>query len=319
MRRWTLAAGAVLVLAILAWLLWLALSPRPQDANVLSGYVEGEALYLASPTAGSITALSVSRGQRVAAGAPVFAVDARGQIAERAEALAQLSQARQQSAAAHALVEQTRANLKTAELNAANARRDAERYTRLFLAGAGAVSAQETDKAETAAAEAEAQRRAAAESSKNAEAQAAAAQSAIDHATAGVANVQAHLDQLSARAPAAGRVEETFFQVGEWAGANQPIVSLIPDGKVKLRFYVAERDLAFYPVGRSVRFGCDGCGALREADITYVSPRPEFTPPVIYSRKARERMVFLIEATPRAAAGLSPGQPVDVQPLRRSK
>jgi HlyD family secretion protein len=44
-----------------------------------------------------------------------------------------------------------------------------------------------------------------------------------------------------------------------------------------------------------------------------VSPRPEFTPPVIYSREARDRLVYLIEARP--SARLNPGQPVDVSPL----
>ena len=44
-----------------------------------------------------------------------------------------------------------------------------------------------------------------------------------------------------------------------------------------------------------------------------MAPRPEFTPPVIYSREARDRLVYLVEARP--AARLNPGQPVDVEPL----
>ena len=61
-------------------------------------------------------------------------------------------------------------------------------------------------------------------------------------------------------------------------------------------------------------FGCDGCPKGLTAKIAYVSPRPEFTPPVIYSREARDRLVYLVEARP--SVRLNPGQPVDVEPLR---
>ena len=76
-----------------------------------------------------------------------------------------------------------------------------------------------------------------------------------------LAEQASRLGQLSGVAPVAGRVEEVFFQPGEWAAANQPILSLLPDAKVKLRFFVPERDAAHYRVGTTVRFTCDGCKA----------------------------------------------------------
>ncbi|MCR5874675.1 hypothetical protein LRS10_11155 [Phenylobacterium sp. J426] len=80
-----------------------------------------------------------------------------------------------------------------------------------------------------------------------------------------------------------------------------------------MRFFVPERELSAYRVGRTVRFACDGCAKGLSARIAYVSPRPEFTPPVIYSREARDRLVYLVEAQPNVR--LNPGQPVDVEPL----
>ncbi len=56
-------------------------------------------------------------------------------------------------------------------------------------------------------------------------------------------------------------------------------------------------------------------GGPRSARIEFVSPRPEFTPPVIYSREARQRLVFLVEAKPEPGPALAPGQPVDIVPL----
>ena len=109
-----------------------------------------------------------------------------------------------------------------------------------------------------------------------------------------------------------------MFQSGEWAPANQPIVALIADAKVKVRFYVSQTDLGRYSVGHRVNFRCDGCAPDLSAQIDYVSSRPEFTPPVIYSLKMRAKLVFMVEARPDRPETLSPGQPVDVTPLRGS-
>ena len=51
------------------------------------------------------------------------------------------------------------------------------------------------------------------------------------------------------------------------------------------------------------------------ATISYISPQAEYTPPVIYSRENRGKLVFLIEARPAPAdaAKLRPGQPMDVR------
>ena len=59
---------------------------------------------------------------------------------------------------------------------------------------------------------------------------------------------------------------------------------------------------------------CDGCGEPFEAAVSFISPQAEYTPPVIYSKDARAKMVFLVEARPdpAQAARLHPGQPVDV-------
>src|SRR5690606_41913055 len=67
--------------------------------------------------------------------------------------------------------------------------------------------------------------------------------------------------QLAPAAPAAARVEEIFFQRGEWAAANQPVLALLPDSEVKLVFFVPEAETARYRPGRTVRFTCDGCEA----------------------------------------------------------
>src|SRR5690606_37514349 len=137
----------------------------------------------------------------------------------------------------------------------------------------------------------------------------------VRQAEATLTGVAARVEELSPLAPAAGRLEEVFYQAGEWVPANQPVLSLLPQDRVRIRFFAPQDQVMAYQVGREVAFACDGCPQGLRARITYVSPRPEFTPPVIYSRDARDRLVFLVEALPTRREGLVPGLPVDVTPL----
>jgi HlyD family secretion protein len=97
--------------------------------------------------------------------------------------------------------------------------------------------------------------------------------------------------------------------------ANQPVLSIIPDGKVKVRFFVPEANVSHYRPGQTVHFSCDGCASGLTARIGYVSPDPEFTPPIIFSRESRDRLVFMVEAYPTNPQRFNPGLPVEVEPL----
>jgi HlyD family secretion protein len=319
--RFRIAVVAVVLLAAAgAWWTW---GRKPARDGALSGYIEGEALYLSSSTPGPVSAVSVVRGQRVSAGQPLFALDAAPVLAQRDQALAGLAEAQArlddarkgqrpqelavtdaQRAAAEAAVRQAQAEYNRiaplvkqgiyapARLDTVRAARDSA------VANLNAVTSQRA--AQTLGARPDAVR---------------AAEAQVRQARQVLAAAQAQLDRTGPRAPAAARVEQVFFQAGEWAAANQPVVSLIPDDRVKVRFFVPQRGLSRYQIGRRVAFACDGCAGGLSATIDYVSPRPEFTPPIIYSRESRDRLVFLIEARPNAPRALAPGQPVDVTPL----
>jgi HlyD family secretion protein len=64
-----------------------------------------------------------------------------------------------------------------------------------------------------------------------------------------------------------------------------------------------------------VRASCDGCGAEIPATVRFISTQAEYTPPVIYSRENRAKLVYLVEAGVAAkdAARLHVGQPVEVR------
>jgi HlyD family secretion protein len=85
---------------------------------------------------------------------------------------------------------------------------------------------------------------------------------------------------------------------------------------MKVRFFVPESRLGAIRVGMPVTVSCDGCAGPISARITYIAPQAEYTPPVIYSRENRAKLVFLTEARPAPADAikLHPGQPVEVAP-----
>jgi HlyD family secretion protein len=141
-----------------------------------------------------------------------------------------------------------------------------------------------------------------------------AAEGEVAAAKAALAQADWKLEQKSIAAPVAGLVQDTFFVEGEWVPAGRPVVSILPPGNVKARFYVPEKVLGSLQPGRKLEIRCDGCPAPLEASISYLSSQAEYTPPVLYTREQRQKLLFLVEARiAKGAALLHPGQPVDVR------
>ena len=128
------------------------------------------------------------------------------------------------------------------------------------------------------------------------------------------------LAQKQQQAPALGQVTDVFFRVGEYVMPGQPVLALLPPGGIKARFYVREDEVASLLLGQWVSLSCDGCGEPVPARVSRIATGPEFTPPVIYSNAQRAKLVFLVEARPRAGDGtrLHPGQPLDVKRLHKA-
>jgi HlyD family secretion protein len=323
MKPQQILVGALLLSAA-ALGVFLAFGRGDQGGNVLSGYVEGEPLYPASPVAGRLVELGVQRGDVVSAGAKLFAVDPAQTMAARDQAAAETQAAKALAADAKRGQRPAELGVIEAQLVAARAQLNEADLTlnRVRpLTEAGAASRAQLDSAVAARATAQANVRAVEKQLQAAKLgarvdQAQAAQDRVRQAEAVLGAAEARLTDTAPTAPSGGRVEDVFFQAGEWVPANQPVMSFIPDDRVRLRFFAPQDGIAAYAVGGEVAFTCDGCAKDMKARITYVSPRPEFTPPVIYSREARERMVFMVEALPINAKGLTPGQPIDVLPLK---
>jgi HlyD family secretion protein len=139
-------------------------------------------------------------------------------------------------------------------------------------------------------------------------AQVAAQQAALDKA-------KWSFDQKLQFAPTNAFVQDTLYRQGEWVAAGNPVVVLLPPENLKVRFFVPETMLPQIKAGETVNVSFDGGQHPYVATINYISTQTEFTPPVIYNRENRAKLVYMIEATfpPADAPELRPGQPVDVK------
>jgi len=144
----------------------------------------------------------------------------------------------------------------------------------------------------------------------------AAAEADVSAAVAVKQRAEWVVEQKSQSAPVAALVYDTLYRPGEFVTAGSPVVSLLPPANLKVRFFLPEAEVARIKAGDAVRVNLSGRETPLNARVSYVSPQPEYTPPVLYNRENRSKLVFMVEATmaPADARDLHPGQPVEVIP-----
>ena len=136
--------------------------------------------------------------------------------------------------------------------------------------------------------------------------------SALRVAEARVNTSQTRLARRSGFAPIGGTIQQIYFREGEMVAAQRPVVSIMPPGNMKLRFFVPETELPKLALGDEVKVTCDNCAADLTAKIYFIATSAEYTPPVIYSLDERNKLVYLIQARPSRPDALRVGQPISV-------
>jgi HlyD family secretion protein len=139
-----------------------------------------------------------------------------------------------------------------------------------------------------------------------------AAVSALRVAEARVVTSQTRLARRIGFAPVSGTIQQIYFREGEMVPAQRPVLSIMPPGNMKLRFFVPETELPKLAIGDEVRVTCDNCSADLTAKIYFIATTAEYTPPVIYSLDERNKLVYLIQARPSRPDALRVGQPISV-------
>ena len=294
---------------------------NPEGATY-QGYGEGEYVLVAPQLPGTVDNIHVVRGQTVHKGEALFeqehvsehaAVHQAKAEADRDEAmLADLLKAKRQPELDQLLAsrEEASAALQIAEITYA-------RDQKQIAARAISQATLDADKASLNQARA-----------KLAEADAAlatgklstgrddairAAQSTVAASQAALAAAQWKLDQKSIMAPTDALVFDTLYRSGEYVNAGQAVVSLLPAANIRVRFFVSGTALPEISAGMKVSIHETGSDEAIAAHVTYISPSAEYSPPELYNRDNRDKLLYMIEATPEDnPERIHPGQPVDV-------
>jgi HlyD family secretion protein len=323
-RRVRFAILSVVLLAI-AGGVWWWLSHAAPAPIAWQGYAEADYVKAAPTQQGLLTELSVARGDRVKAGAPLFAQDDVSDRAARDQAAWLLKQAQEQLANLEAggkttEIQQAEANLVDAKATLVRVQTDLQRGEALLRHGDATRQAVDQLRADDQSAEAKVHGAEAALAQLLAplgrDREIAGQRTAVDASRAALAMAEWRLAQRRVAAPADAVVADVLAQPGETMEAGAPVVSLLPPGNIFVRFFVPEASLSLVHRGERVRLICDSCAADLEATISFVSPQAEYTPPVIYSESSRAKLVYLVEARPPPdqAGRLNPGQPVEIRP-----
>jgi len=276
-----------------------AASCTRQSDDSLTGYAEADLLYLAPQDAGVIKTLSVHEGDKVTAGDLLFTLDP-----VRLSLAAEQAAATAEGAAARATDEGAMAKqIAEAEATLHLAERTFSRSKSLVKDGAVSREKYDIDAASLASAKARLDMLRAERS---------ASLSELDSASAAAKLAERRLADLQTTAPAAGVIERIYRRPGEVVAAGDPVVALLAPENLKIKFFAPENMLSSLAPGQDIAFSCDGCGEGRRARISFIASEPQFTPPVIYSLREREKLVFLVEARPEDPAGMRPGLPVTI-------
>ena len=246
--------------------LFSSCTPLPPFAT---GYVEGDYVQIAPVTTAQIAGLSVARGDRVVAGQPLARMEVRD--AEIALAQAKAALARAQSQLANLREGKRPEEIRVIEAALVSARAQADEALRAKarlanLAERGAATETQAEDAATAyaiaaakVAEIEANLVVARLPARSQEI--AIAEAELRSATAGRDQAQWALEKRDLTAPVAGVIADVIRNVGEIAGPSAPILTMLPDGAVKLRLFVPEAKIAELALGARLAVHCDACAA----------------------------------------------------------
>jgi HlyD family secretion protein len=314
--------SSFLMLTVVASAVLSACERAPSDR--VQGYVEGEFVYIASPFAGALESLSVRRGGQVGLGDALFALERVSEKAVRDEAERRLGQALANLEDAKkgkrpSEIESLKAQLKHAQAALRLSTREVVRQEGLSEVPGAAVEL-EVDRAR-AARDQDRQRVAQLQADLDTALlgsrtdQIIAVEAEVRAREAALARAEWDFAQKRQKAPKSGLVFDTLYREGEWVPAGRPVVVLLPPDNIKVRAFVSESRVGTIHPGDDAHVAMDGMPKSFKGKVSYISPRAEYTPPVIYSQESRDKLVFMVEVAfdSQTAGNLNPGQPVDVR------
>lgn len=299
--------------------LFTACAPPPPLAV---GYVEGEYVLVAPIETARIDTLLVDRGDRIQTGTLLVGLekrDAEIQVAQAAATLARMESelADLRRGARPEEIAVVEAAVASASVELDEAKRELARILGLFERDVAPQAQLDQTRTKVDVAAAKLRKAEADLAVLKLPARAdriAAAEAALSEAAAVLDAAKWRLGERTLTAPTSGEIADLYRFPGDVSGPQAPVLSILPDDGIKLRFYISEAAYSQVGLGTLLDVVCDGCPEDLWAEVSYLSTSPEFTPPVIYSLDSRQKLVFLAEARfSESSTALKPGQIVDIR------
>ncbi len=141
----------------------------------------------------------------------------------------------------------------------------------------------------------------------------AAAQSDAERASAQLKEAQANRADLTIVAPFDGTIATRAAEPGEVVAPGTPIVTMLDLGKVYLRGFVPEGDIARVKLGQAARVYLDSNPKSPiDAVVSRIDPEASFTPENTYFRNDRVKQVVGVKLLIKNPTGdAKPGMPAD--------
>lgn len=118
-----------------------------------------------------------------------------------------------------------------------------------------------------------------------------------------VKSAQAKVDELTwalnakqLKAPDEGYIQDIFYHQGEFVPASKSILSLLTPYHQYVIFFVPLEKINGFTLQSKVDITCAGCAQSYQANISYIAPNVEYTPPVIFSREHHDKYVYRLHA-----------------------
>ena len=308
--RWTLVAA---VLATMA-------GCKAEKTAGYQGYLEADYAYIASAAAGRLVQLKVERGAQVVPGATLYALDdelARAVVLEAQSHVAQAKAQRDDLAQGKRAVEIEVITERVSEARAASKLAQSQLQRARELNGRKLLSADALENAASAQVQASARLQSLIAEQKSAGLAGRpnallASDAVVAAAEAAVAQADWQLRQTQMLAQQNARVDDVFFQLGEWVPAGAPVLKLLPEQGPFVRFFVPLQELSLWQLGAPVSISCAACPAGIVGTVSFIAAAPEYTPLLIFSESRSDDLMVRLEAKLSQPSLLAPGLPVTV-------
>ena len=324
-RRMIIGVSAVLILAVVGWLLYRQFAGTRNDKLILHGNVDIRQVNLGFRVSGRLKEMKSEEGDAVQTGDVIAVLDDgphqdQVRLAEAQVAQAQANYTKMVNGFRKEEIEQARAQLAQAKANYDNALRTFEREDKLLQTHVisqsdydAATSSRDSLKAMVQSAQANLNLELAGnrkEDIDNAKAQ-------LDNAQANLDNAKRNLTDCQLRASVDGVVITRAVEPGTIVATSTIVYSVCEASPVWIRTYVDERDLGrIYPGMKALIYNDTYPNHPYTAQVGFISPVAEFTPKNVETRELRADLVYRLRVIlQNADRYVRQGMPVTVQLL----